>query len=118
MNKMLKIKLGLPILAAFIAIIASAFTVPANHAKFTGTSFYAQETGAITYAVGFTFATLPSGVIDVSTAVTSSTLPVYANDHCTNGFNRTCVVETQPVVGGPNNGKPKIVTLEVGEWHS
>jgi hypothetical protein len=119
MNKILKIKLGLPILAILIAVIASAFTTKPVNNRFTGTSYYAQETGAITYAVGFTFVTLLTGITNVTVIVSSDGGVIqYALAHCTTGFTRTCVVATISASSGPNVGKPKITVIRVGEWHS
>jgi hypothetical protein len=119
MNKMLKIKLGLPILAACIAIIASAFTMPAGHARFTGTSFFAQEsaTSAITYQVGTTFVTIPSSLtLITASVVTAGGITTYSTNHCQAGFTRTCIAQTNPKPSGLNAGKPQITAIFVGEF--
>jgi hypothetical protein len=113
MKKMLKIKIGLPVLAVVISIIAGAYS-PSSHSAFTGTSYFAQETGNETMLVGQTMPFPPStNWVNVTTAVNASRSPLqYEQEHCNPGYTRTCFVQVSGFFL-----RETVAQVFTGEWH-
>jgi hypothetical protein len=112
MKKMLKIKIGLPVLAVVISIIASAYSAPA-HSNFSGTSYYAQENGTVSMLVGQTLPYPSTNWVNITTAVNALRYPtLYEQVHCYSGFTKTCFVEVSSYFG-----HEVVNQVFTGQWH-